>query len=350
MVLYIFHNGVHVRHDAVFQQLALLEHHQTVAAVLQHIGGTAHRILRIQVNRLAVNPDVFHPALAFHACKVALGVQNQPGRNLGIDSVGHAGNLHEGPMLTGIFGNAHFQGVCDLLTGGFNDCAHIAEGECLQQIIIGKHALLNGIADGAAVYHTNVRIQHAPVSIRYKVSQVGFPIAHQAFPGLRVIGSELYKGFTYRLVQYFFKPFILFGHQFGNLGIRCFQAFHQFGGDGAIFFDNHLPQALKLGSGLGYQHCLPRLVNDLMRGNVLFVGVSVNDSVNIVSVGRHRTAGPVGDGALSAQVPYQENVVRSFFADVVDGTLYRLVDFFAGLVFAETVDEFPILILEIYRS
>ena len=96
-------------------------------------------------------------------------------------------------------------------------------------------------------------------------------------------------------------------------------------------------QALELGSRLGYQHFFACFVDDFVRRNVLFVGMSVNDTVNIVGIGRNRAAGPVGNGTVGAQVSYQEHVVRAFFAHIVYSPLHRCVNFFTGLVFTETV-------------
>ena len=78
------------------------------------------------------------------------------------------------------------------------------------------------------------------------------------------------------------------------------------------------------------------------------MGMSVNDGVDIISVGRYSSAGPVRDGTVCTQVAYQEHVFRAFFAHVVNGPLHSFINFFAGLVFTETVDEFSVLILEIF--
>ena len=78
------------------------------------------------------------------------------------------------------------------------------------------------------------------------------------------------------------------------------------------------------------------------------MGMSVNDSVDIISIGCHRSARPVGDRTVCTQMPYQEHVVCAFFAHIVNGPLHRFINFFAGLVFTETVNEFSVLILEIF--
>ena len=253
-------------------------------------------------------------------------------------------------MLAGIIRRANFQRVNDLLASSFDHRAHIAEGESLQQVVISEHAFLYGVADGTAVHHGNIRIQNFPVSIRHKIAQVGFAVAHPALAGLGIIACQFYKSLAYRLVQNRLKAFVLFGHQFCDFLICFFQAFYQFGSDGSVFTDSHLSQALELGSGLGNKDLLACFVDDLMRRNVLFMRMAVNDGVYVVGVGRDSAAGPVGNGTVRSQMPYQEHILRPVPADIINSPLYGFIDFFSCLVFAKTVDKFPVFILEIFRS
>ena len=80
------------------------------------------------------------------------------------------------------------------------------------------------------------------------------------------------------------------------------------------------------------------------------MGVTVDDSINIVGIGRHGAAGPVGNRSVGSKMPYQEYIVRSFFAGIIDCTLNCAINFFTGLVFTETVNEFSVFILKILGS
>ncbi len=339
-----------VDHHTVLQQRVVLEHHESVAAGLQHIVMGRQRVGLLRVNGRAVYQHILYPALTLHLHELLLVVQHHAGGDAGIDCVGEPGHLQEPSVLLRRHPRAHLQRVQDVLARGLHHARLVSEGMHVDDLLIGDVSGGNVRAYAAAVDKRHVRVQHHTVCVGAQVAQIGLRAPHRALPRNRVLGGQLHVGLGHHFFQHF-RKFVVDALHKSRRGLilrRAVLRRHQLAGDFARRgVDDYLAQVLQLRAGLGHHHVLTVLV--LLRLFKGAVGMAVDQHVDAGGVCDHLRRGPWGALLIDAQVPQRHHIVRALGPRRVHGLLHRVIQVRALVPLAEAVDIVSLCILEVGR-